>query len=147
VEIGQRSGLVQSSQFNLAALGFLELSLDNPKETNAILWPLAEGVLAAGIREPGVLRFIPDEIEALIAIAGATRHGRSWSRSRRALSSSAVRGHSRDLGTRPGPAARLARRAPEALAAFGRALEHHSRLEEPFELGRTLPRRVKTLAG
>ena len=69
-------GLVQASQFNLSALGFLELSLDNPKVTHELLWPLAEGVLAAGIREPGVLRFLPDEIEALIAI-GETETARS----------------------------------------------------------------------
>ena len=49
LELAQRSGLVQASQFNLAALGFLELSLDNPKETNELLWPLAEGVLASGV--------------------------------------------------------------------------------------------------
>src|SRR5207247_8153794 len=55
LQLGQRSGLVQASQFNLAALGFLELSLDNPKETNAILCSMAEPVLAAGISEPGVL--------------------------------------------------------------------------------------------
>src|SRR5438034_231373 len=62
------------------------------KETNEILWPLAEGVLAAGVSEPGVLRFMPDEIEALIAIgeadtarsilepfaAQADKLGRSW---------------------------------------------------------------------
>ncbi len=71
LELAQRSGLVQASQFGLAALGFLELSLDNPKETNELLWPLAEGVLASGLREPGVLRFMPDEIEALIAIGEA----------------------------------------------------------------------------
>ena len=65
LELAQRSGLVQASQFGLAALGFLELSLDNPKETNELLWPLAEGVLASGLKEPGVLRFMPDEIEAL----------------------------------------------------------------------------------
>ena len=138
LELGQRSGLVQASQFNLAALGFLELSLDNPKETNAILWPLTEGVLAAGISEPGVLRFIPDEVEALIAIGeadtarsilepfatNAAQLGRTW-----ALATS-----ERGRGLLHASLGELR----EALAAFDRALEHHSRLEEPFELGRTL---------
>jgi DNA-binding CsgD family transcriptional regulator len=138
LELGQRSGLVQASQFNLAALGFLELSLDNPKETNTILLPLAEGVLAAGIREPGVLRFIPDEVEALIAIgetdtarsilqpfaAQGERLGRTW-----ALATS-----ERGRGLLHASLGEL----PEALASFDRALEHHSRLDEPFELGRTL---------
>jgi DNA-binding CsgD family transcriptional regulator len=138
LQLAQRSGLVQAIQFNLAALGFLELSLDNPKETNTILWPLAEGVLASGVKEPGVLRFMPDEIEALIAIgeaetarsilepfAGqAERLGRSW-----ALATS-----ERGWGLLNASLGNL----PDALAAFDRALERHSMLEEPFELGRTL---------
>jgi DNA-binding CsgD family transcriptional regulator len=138
LQLGQRSGLVQASQFNLAALGFLELSLDNPKETHALLWPVTEGVLAAGIREPGVLRFIPDEVEAVIAIgepdtarsilepfaAHAERLGRTW-----ALATS-----ERGRGLLHASLGEL----PDALAAFDRAVEHHARLDEPFELGRTL---------
>jgi DNA-binding CsgD family transcriptional regulator len=138
LELAERSGLVQASQLNLAALGFLELSLDNPKETNEILWPLAEGVLAAGVSEPGVLRFMPDEIEALIAIgeadtarsilepfaAQAETLRRSW-----ALATS-----ERGWGLLHASTGNL----PDALAAFDRALEHHSMLDEPFELGRTL---------
>src|SRR6478609_7359258 len=46
--LAERSGLVQASQFNLAALAFLELSLDNPKMTHELLWPFTQGVLAAG---------------------------------------------------------------------------------------------------
>jgi DNA-binding CsgD family transcriptional regulator len=138
LQLAERSGLVQATQFNLAALGFLELSLDNPKETNEILWPFAEGVLAAGVSEPGVLRFMPDEIEALIAIgeadtarsilepfaSQAERLGRTW-----ALATS-----ERGRGLLHASIGEL----PDALAAFDRALEHHSMLDEPFELGRTL---------
>src|SRR6476660_7548587 len=138
LQLAQRSGLVQASVFNLAALGFLELSLDNPKETNEILWPLAEGVLASGVDEPGVLRFMPDEIEALIAIgdvnrarsllepfaAQAQRLNRSW-----ALATS-----DRGLGLLHASIGQL----PEALVAFDRAVERHSTFDEPFELARTL---------
>ena len=138
LELARRSGLVQASQANLAALGFLELSLDQPKETHTVLWPLVEGVLTVGIREPGVVRFIPDEIEALIAIgevdaarstldafaAHAERLGRTW-----ALATS-----ERARGLLHASLGEL----PDALAAFDRALEHHAGLDEPFELGRTL---------
>jgi DNA-binding CsgD family transcriptional regulator len=138
LKLAERSGLVQASQFNLAALGFLELSLDNPKETNELLWPLTQGVLAAGIREPGVLRFLPDEIEALIAIgeAGAARSilepfavqaqvlGRSW----------ALATAERGWGLLHASKGEL----PAALEAFERAVEAHANLDEPFELGRTL---------
>jgi len=138
LKLAERSGLVQASQFNLAALGFLELSLDNPKETNELLWPLTQGVLAAGIREPGVLRFLPDEIEALIAIgdADAARSilepfavqaqvlGRSW----------ALATAERGWGLLHASKGEL----PAALEAFERAVEAHANLDEPFELGRTL---------
>ncbi len=138
LELAERSGLVQASQFNLAALGFLELSLGNPKETSSILWPLAEGVLASGVREPGVLRFLPDEIEALIAIgdvdtarsilepfaAQAERLDRSW----------AIATSERGRGLLNASVGNF----PDALAAFDRALERHAALDEPFELGRTL---------
>jgi DNA-binding CsgD family transcriptional regulator len=137
LKLAERSGLVQASQFNLAALGFLELSLDNPKETNELLWPMTQGVLAAGIREPGVLRFLPDEIEALIAIgevdaarsilepfaAQAEALNRSWALATAARGWGLLDASDGDL--------------PSALAAFDRAVEAHAKLDEPFELGRT----------
>jgi len=138
LELARQSGLKQAGQFNLSALGFLELSLGNPEATDRLLRPLAEGVLEAGIGEPGMLRFLPDEIEALIALGEAEKArsllqpflarsetlGRSW-----ALAA-AERGR--------GLLAASLGEFPEALAAFDRALEHHASLEEPFELGRTL---------
>jgi DNA-binding CsgD family transcriptional regulator len=130
--------LVQASQFNLSALGFLALSVDDPKEAHRILWPLAEGALAAGIREPGLFRFIPDEVEALIAIgeadtaasilepfaARAEALHRTW-----ALATS-----ERGWGLLHASVGEL----PDAMSAFERAIEHHAVLDEPFEFGRTL---------
>jgi DNA-binding CsgD family transcriptional regulator len=138
LKLAERSGLVQASQFNLAALGFLELSLDNPKETNELLWPMTEGVLGVGIREPGVLRFLPDEIEALIAI-GEVDAARSilepFAAQAKALNRSwALATAERGWGLLDASAGDL----PSALAAFDRALEAHANLDEPFELGRTL---------
>src|SRR4029453_1684203 len=138
LELARQSGLKQAGQFNLSALGFLELSLGNVEATDRLLRPLAEGVLEAGIGEPGMLRFLPDEIEALIASGEAEKAGsllqpflaraealrRSW-----ALAT-AERGR--------GLLAASLGELPEALAAFDRSLEHHAALEEPFELGRTL---------
>jgi DNA-binding CsgD family transcriptional regulator len=145
LRLAERSGLVQASQFNLAALGFLELSLDNPKETNELLGPLTQGVLAAGVREPGVLRFLPDQIEALIAIgeteaarsilepfgAQAETLGRSWALATSARGWGLLHASTGDL--------------PEALEAFERALETHALFDEPFELGRTLLAQGQTL--
>ena len=138
LELARQSGLKQAGQFNLSALGFLELSLGNAEATDRLLRPLAEGVLEAGIGEPGMLRFLPDEIEALIALGEAEKAhsllqpflaraealGRSW----------ALAAAERSGGLLAASRGEL----PEALAAFDRALEHHAALEEPFELGRTL---------
>ena len=145
LDLARRSGLVQASQFNLSALGFLALSVDDPKEAHRILWPLAEGAIAAGIREPGVFRFIPDEVEALIAIGetdaaasilepfavNAEALHRTW-----ALATS-----ERGWGLLHASAGEL----PEAIAAFERAIEYHAMLDEPFELGRTLLAQGQTL--
>jgi DNA-binding CsgD family transcriptional regulator len=138
LQLAERSGLVQATQFNLAALGFLELSLDNPKVTNELLWPFTEGVLAAGIREPGVLRFLPDEIEALISI-GEVEAARSilepFAAQAEALDRSwAIATAERGWGLLHASTGDL----PEALAAFERALGAHAMFDEPFELGRTL---------
>ena len=138
LKLAEQSGLVQASQFNLAALGFLELHYDNPKVTNELLWPFTEGVLAAGIREPGVLRFLPDEIEALISI-GETEAARSilepFAAQAEALDRSwALATAERGWGLLHASTGDL----PEAVAAFERALEAHALFDEPFELGRTL---------
>ena len=138
LELARQSGLKQAGQFNLSALGFLELSLGNVEATDRLLRPLAEGVLEAGIGEPGMLRFLPDEIEALIALGEAEKArsllqpflaraealGRSW----------ALAAAERGRGLLAASLGEL----PDALAAFDRALEHHAALDEPFELGRTL---------
>jgi len=138
LDLARNSGLVQASQFNLSALGFLELSLGNADEAHRILWPLAEGLLETGPVEPGLLRFLPDAIEALIvsgqtdtarsllqpALARATSLGRAW----------ALATAERGWGLLAASLGEL----PEALAAFDRALESHQMLNEPFELGRTL---------
>ncbi len=50
------------------ALGLLELSLGRPEETARLLAPERERLLAAGVGEPGTIRFVPDEIEALVAL-------------------------------------------------------------------------------
>ena len=50
------------------ALGLLELSLGNAARAHEQLGPLVESRRAAGVGEPGDMRFVTDEIEALIGI-------------------------------------------------------------------------------
>jgi DNA-binding CsgD family transcriptional regulator len=129
---------VQASLYNLSALGFLELSLGNMKEADRVLWPLAEGLLQAEPGEPGLLRFLPDEIEALVAL-GETDKARSLlepalTRAKKFERAWALATAERCWGLLAASLGEL----PEALAAFDRALESHRMLDEPFELGRTL---------
>jgi tetratricopeptide (TPR) repeat protein len=50
------------------ALGFLELSLGRPAGAHDYLGPLVAEARSASIQEPGEMRFVPDEIEALIGL-------------------------------------------------------------------------------
>jgi DNA-binding CsgD family transcriptional regulator len=138
LELARQSGLVQASQLNLSALGFLELSLGNGDEAHRLLWPLAEGVLDAGLEEPGVLRFLPDEIEALVVV-GDTDKARSLLQPFSARAKTLGRTWALAVADRGwGLLAASRGQLPESLAAFDRALESHRSLDEPFELGRTL---------
>jgi DNA-binding CsgD family transcriptional regulator len=50
------------------ALGLLELSLGNAAKAHERLGPLVEGRRAAGVGEPGDMRFVTDEVEGLIGL-------------------------------------------------------------------------------
>ncbi len=120
------------------ALGLLELALDRPEETARVLAPQRERLLAAGIGEPGTIRFVPDEIEALIALGrlDEAEEVLGWLEERgRALdraSALAAAGRCRGLlwASRGD--------ADAAIAEFENALREHDRVTIPFERGRTL---------
>jgi DNA-binding CsgD family transcriptional regulator len=121
-----------------AALGFLELSLGDHEAAHRRLEPLSDMVAAIGLGEPGVVRFLPDEIEALVALGALDR-------ARVLTTMLEERGHALD---RPWAIATGARSSALVAAAdgdfdrardaLGRALAAHDRLSEPFERGRTL---------
>jgi DNA-binding CsgD family transcriptional regulator len=127
IELGARS-----------ALGFLELSQGDLAATHGWLAPAVSMCRQMGLREPGVFSFVPDEVEALIGLGqidDAERltgrleeHGRELDR---ALAL-ATAGRCRGLIS-------SARGELEAAADhMGRALREHTRVEHPFEKGRTL---------
>jgi DNA-binding CsgD family transcriptional regulator len=123
---------------HLAVLGFLELSLGRAAGADRHLWPLAAHMAAAGIEEPCWSRFVPDEIEALVALGDAERAAsllRPFAERSRALE--------RTWGLATAARCRGLLRAAEgdsvaALSALEEALQHHAKLAEPFELARTL---------
>lgn len=123
---------------NQSILGFLELSLGDPVAAHDHLGPLVD--LAAGMRlsEPEVIRFLPDEIDALVALSELDAAGHLLARLER---------RGRVLGPRwaGATAARCrglvlagAGQLPDALRVLVRAERMHRDLGQRFELGRTL---------
>lgn len=120
------------------ALGLAGLSIGDPAATHERLTPIAEMVRAGGIPEPGMLRFLPDEIEALIRLGElgsaeelldpfgtrAAELGRAWAMATSARCRALLLAARGDLVA--------------AEAAIDRCLELHSQLGMPFEHGRSL---------
>ncbi len=120
-----------------SALGFLEWSMGDPAATHAWLAPAAATCAEMGLREPGVFPFVPDEVEALVALGrideaeGLTdrldEQGRELGRSLALATASRCR------GLISGARGEL----EAAVDHLDRALEHHNGVEHPFEMGRT----------
>jgi DNA-binding CsgD family transcriptional regulator len=134
---GER-GMAVARINGLWALGLLELALDRPAETARLLAPERERLLAAGVAEPGSIRFVPDEIEALIALGRLDE-------AEPPLGWLEQRGRALDRASALGAAWRcrgllLAARGDGsgAVAALERALVEHARVPIPFERARSL---------
>jgi DNA-binding CsgD family transcriptional regulator len=122
----------------LSVLGFIEVSFGNAAAAHGYLGRLAEAAAVAGIGEPGIVRYLPDEIEALAGLGevGLARSltgqleekgrslGRPWALATAARCRAYLAGLDGDL--------------EGARVAFEQALARHTRLPMPFELGRTL---------
>jgi DNA-binding CsgD family transcriptional regulator len=136
--LAAQTGAVAPMTLLIAAQGFLELSLGDAQAVHDRLGPLSEMIAAIGLAEPGVVRFLPDEIEALVSLG-------ELDRARALTTLLEERGQALD---RPWAIATGARSAALVAAAggdfegardaLGRALAAHERLTEPFERGRTL---------
>ena len=136
--IAERLGLGLSALRNRSALGFLELSLGNLAGAHRYLGPAVAAVRIMGLGEPGYLPFLPDEIEALIGLGEldeaesllaplerrAQMLDRAWALAAAARCRAMLQAARGDL--------------PQALGTLERALEANGRVEQPFELGRTL---------
>lgn len=122
----------------LSVLGFIETSLGDAQAARGHLGRLAETAAVAGIGEPGIVKYIPDEIEALAALGEVSLArslteqledkgrslGRPWALATAARCRARLAGLEGDLDG--------------ARAAFEQALSRHKQLPMPFELGRTL---------
>jgi DNA-binding CsgD family transcriptional regulator len=68
IELGERTQMTLALHFAGAALGLLELSLGRAEEAATRLAPLVEFARAEQTCEPGVARFVPDHVEALVEL-------------------------------------------------------------------------------
>jgi ATP/maltotriose-dependent transcriptional regulator MalT len=138
LQIARRANANAPLMLATATLGFLELTLGDPAAAHGHLQPLSELTVAVGIAEPGVVRFLPDEIEALIALGELEAARRllllfeERARDLDRVSARAAAGRCRGL---------LEAAEGDLDAARGslaEALAQHARIDQPFELGRTL---------
>ena len=133
----QLTGSAQAEEFARSVLGFLELSRGDARAADGRLAPLVAALEARGPADPGTLRFVPDEVEALIELgdvdeaeaslspfeARAEDLGRTWAQGAAARCRGLLLASRRDLAG--------------ALEAFGVAEDHQRDLGQPLELGRT----------
>jgi DNA-binding CsgD family transcriptional regulator len=131
-------GMAAARIHSVWALGILELSLDRPTEAASLLGPERERLLAAGVAEPGTIRFVPDEIEALVATGQLSEAEAvvDWLDERASAldRASALAAAARCRGL----LAEARGDSDAAVAAFERALVEHARVSGPFERARTL---------
>jgi len=132
----ERTGNVALRPAVLSVLGFIAVSLDDYPAAHAHLRCLATG--QGGLAQPGVVKFLPDEIEALAAL-GETGLARAHTARLQA------RGTALGLPWALAAAARcrahlagMAGDHDDARSACAAALAAHERLPMPFEFGRTL---------
>jgi DNA-binding CsgD family transcriptional regulator/tetratricopeptide (TPR) repeat protein len=136
--LSDSTGNVPVRSMVLSVLGFIETSLDDAVAAHGHLGRLAEAVAVAGLGEPGVVRYLPDEIEAL---AGLGELGLARSLARQLEEKGRSLGRPWALATAARCHAHLTALEGDlegARAAFKQALSRHERLPMPFELGRTL---------
>jgi len=136
--IAQRGGLYPAIQFNASVLAFIDLSVGDHPAVHARLGPLADMVASAGMAEPGIVRFVPDEIEALIALGeleGAASILEPFEARARALQRTwSLATAARCRGLLEAAHGNL----PTAIGVLEEGLHHHEKVGEPFELARTL---------
>jgi DNA-binding CsgD family transcriptional regulator len=127
-----------AEHFATAALGLLELSLGHNIEAVDVLTPLVGFARREELREPGMTRFVPDLIEALVACerldeaedhlawfeANAERVERASGRGAAARCRGLLAAGRGDLAG--------------AIEAFEQALLHHDLVPLPFDRARTL---------
>ena len=138
LELAARTGHRLYVIGNLAAVGAVELSLDNPVAAAAALeraWELMSG---GGVESPGRFPVLPDLVEALAAV-GEADNAAATGREHRRISRRLNRPWIRALAARCEAVVADARgEETMAVAAFERALREHGLQDRPLDRARTL---------
>jgi ATP/maltotriose-dependent transcriptional regulator MalT len=134
----EQTGIVPVATQALSVLGFAALSVGDYQAAVSHLDRLAEATAAFGLGEPGVVRFLPDAIEALAAV-GQVERARSLAQQLESRGKALGRPWALAAGTRcRAHLAAIDGDLEDARAACAQALSQFERLPMPFELGRTL---------
>jgi DNA-binding CsgD family transcriptional regulator len=134
----EQSGTVPVATQSLSVLGFAALSLGDYQAAVSHLDRLAEAIAAFGLGEPGVVRFLPDAIEALAALGQVVR-ARSLAQQLEERGKSLGRPWALAAGARcRAHLAAIDGDLQGARAACAQALSQFERLPVPFEMGWTL---------
>jgi DNA-binding CsgD family transcriptional regulator len=138
LELAERTGHCLYAIGNLAAVGALDLSLDDPVAAAAALaraWELMRG---GGVESPGRFPVLPDLVEALVAVGEVEQAAADGAELRR-ISRGLDRPWIRALAARSdGLVAEARGEKTAAVAAFDRALHEHGLQDRPLDRGRTL---------
>jgi DNA-binding CsgD family transcriptional regulator len=138
LEICERIGWRYAIVWGLTILGFVSLSVGDATEVDRTLQPLVDLAEELGIGEPMTAPFLPDEVEALVALGQLDRaealldpfHRRAVELDRSWALATSLRCR--------GLIAAARGELDAATVALDDALAVHEQLEMPFELGRTL---------
>ena len=127
-----------AEHFATAAVGLLELSLGRNAQAADVLTPLVSFARQQELREPGLTRFVPDLVEALVAcerLEEAEDHLAWFETNAERLERASGQGAAaRCRGFLAAGRGDL----PGAISAFERALRHHDLAPLPLDRARTL---------
>ncbi len=138
LELAEHTGHSLYAVGNLAALGAVELSLENPIAAATALQRARELMHAGGVESPGRFPVLPDLVEALVAI-GEVDHAAAIEREHRRIAHDLGRPWARALAARcEGLVADARGKESAAAAAFERALREHGQQDRPLDRARTL---------
>jgi DNA-binding CsgD family transcriptional regulator len=138
LELAERTGHRLYTIGNLAAVGALELSLDNAAAAVVALQRARELMCGGGVQSPGRFPMLPDLVEALVAV-GEIDEAAAVVREHRRIARGLNRPWIRGLASRCEAVVAEGRGEEKtAVAAFERALREHGAQDRPLDRARTL---------